>query len=71
MTITIPDQVRRIAESAGLAHGFDPKEFRLQISESPTAYSVVFMPRTRVRGDGLQIDIGKRDLKIKQVVYLQ
>ena len=63
--------VRRIAESAGLLRGFDSKRFDLQISESRSAYSAFFVPKARVRGDGLRIDIGKRDLRIKQVVYLQ
>ena len=63
--------VRRIAESAGLARGFDSKRFDLQISESRTAYSAFFVPKARIRGDGLRVDIGKRDLKIRQVLYLQ
>lgn len=63
--------VRRIAESAGLARGFDSKRFDLQISESRTAYFAFFVPKARIRGDGLRVDIDKRDLKIKQVVYLQ
>lgn len=73
MTRLIPAElaVRRIAESAGLLRGFDSKRFDLQISESRSAYSAFFVPKARVRGDGLRIDIGKRDLKIKQVVYLQ
>ena len=73
LTSLIPAElaVRRIAESEGLMRGFDSKRFNLQISESRTAFSAVFVPKARVRGDGLRIDIGKRDLKIKQVVYLQ
>ncbi len=72
-TTLIPAElaVRRIAESEGLLRGFDGKRFDLQISESRSAYSAFFMPKARVRGDGLRIDIGKRDLKIRQVVYLQ
>ena len=63
--------VRRIAENEGLTHGFDPKDFRLEISESRTAYSVLFVPKARVRGGGLRVGIGKRDLKVKEIVHLQ
>lgn len=72
-TTLIPAElaVRRIAESEGLLRGFDTKRFHLQIGESRTAYSALFVPKARVRGDGLRIDISKRDLKIKQVIYLQ
>ena len=63
--------VRRIAENEGFARGFDPKNFRLEISEDRNAYSVVFVPKARMRGGGLRVGIGKRDLKVKQVVYLQ
>ncbi len=72
-TALIPAElaVRRIAENEGLLRGFDGKHFDLHISESRTAYSAMFVPKARVRGDGLRIDIGKRNLKIKQVLYLQ
>ncbi len=73
MTRLIPAElaVRRIAESEGVVRGFDSKNFHMQINESRAAYSVLFVPKARVRGGGLRIGIGKRDLKVKQVVYLQ
>jgi len=63
--------VRRIAENEGVIHGFTLQDFRLEISESRTTYSVVFIPKARVRGGGLRIGIGKRDLRVKEVVHLQ
>lgn len=63
--------VRRIAEHEGAKCGFDARDFRLEISEGRTTYLVVFMPKARVRGGGLRIGIGKRDLRVKEVVHLQ
>lgn len=63
--------VRRIAENEGVARGFEPRNYRLKISESRATYSVLFIPKSRMRGGGLRVGINKRDLKIKQVVHLQ